>query len=194
MIEAYRRLSELVPYPLHLGVTEAGTRVTGTVKCAVGIGALLASGIGDTIRVSLSTDPVEEVQGRLRDPQGARAAQAGAGADRVPVVRADERRGARARRAGRGGGSGSTREHFEVAVMGCAVNGRARRATPTSGSPEAATRGSSTRTARCCGRSTRPCSSTSCSARSTRWIAAGMPRPERGTRKRDPHAAGRDAL
>ena len=42
MIEAYRRLSELVPYPLHLGVTEAGTAFTGTVKCAVGIGSLLA--------------------------------------------------------------------------------------------------------------------------------------------------------
>ena len=51
-----------MPYPLHLGVTEAGTAFTGTVKSAVGIGSLLASGIGDTIRVSLSTDPVEEVE------------------------------------------------------------------------------------------------------------------------------------
>src|SRR6478609_5752592 len=62
MMEAYRRLSEVAPYPLHLGVTEAGTAFTGTVKSAVGIGSLLASGIGDTIRVSLSTDPVEEVR------------------------------------------------------------------------------------------------------------------------------------
>src|SRR6478672_1294592 len=61
MMEAYRRLSEAVDYPLHLGVTEAGTLITGAVKSAIGIGALLAQGIGDTIRVSLSTDPVEEV-------------------------------------------------------------------------------------------------------------------------------------
>ena len=58
MIQAYRRLSEQVPYPLHLGVTEAGPAFTGTVKSAVGIGSLLADGIGDTIRVSLSSDPV----------------------------------------------------------------------------------------------------------------------------------------
>ncbi|BDG59386.1 flavodoxin-dependent (E)-4-hydroxy-3-methylbut-2-enyl-diphosphate synthase [Caldinitratiruptor microaerophilus] len=62
MIRAYRLLSEKVDYPLHLGVTEAGTTFSGTVKSAVGIGSLLADGIGDTIRVSLATDPVEEVR------------------------------------------------------------------------------------------------------------------------------------
>jgi (E)-4-hydroxy-3-methylbut-2-enyl-diphosphate synthase len=62
MIEAYRMLAEKVDYPLHLGVTEAGTSTVGTVKSAVGIGTLLAEGIGDTIRVSLATDPVEEVR------------------------------------------------------------------------------------------------------------------------------------
>src|SRR6187551_646773 len=60
MIRAYRMLSERVPYPLHLGVTEAGPISTGSIKSAIGIGTLLAEGIGDTIRVSLSSDPVEE--------------------------------------------------------------------------------------------------------------------------------------
>jgi len=62
MIEAYRMLAEKVDSPLHLGVTEAGTPGIGTIKSAVGIGTLLAEGIGDTIRVSLSADPVEEVR------------------------------------------------------------------------------------------------------------------------------------
>jgi (E)-4-hydroxy-3-methylbut-2-enyl-diphosphate synthase len=59
---AYQLMSETVDYPLHLGITEAGTVNTGTIKSAVGIGALLAQGIGDTIRVSLTGDPVEEVR------------------------------------------------------------------------------------------------------------------------------------
>jgi (E)-4-hydroxy-3-methylbut-2-enyl-diphosphate synthase len=61
MVEAYRRLAPMVPYPLHLGVTEAGTPRAGSVRSAIGIGILLAEGIGDTIRVSLAADPVEEV-------------------------------------------------------------------------------------------------------------------------------------
>ncbi|MXZ13451.1 MAG: flavodoxin-dependent (E)-4-hydroxy-3-methylbut-2-enyl-diphosphate synthase [Candidatus Dadabacteria bacterium] len=61
MIAAYRMLSEKTEYPLHLGVTEAGTPGMGTVKSSIGIGALLAEGIGDTIRVSLTGDPVEEI-------------------------------------------------------------------------------------------------------------------------------------
>jgi (E)-4-hydroxy-3-methylbut-2-enyl-diphosphate synthase len=62
MIESYRMLSERCDYPLHLGVTEAGPIPAGSVKSAVGLGALLAEGIGDTIRVSLTADPVEEVK------------------------------------------------------------------------------------------------------------------------------------
>ncbi|MGE5673173.1 MAG: flavodoxin-dependent (E)-4-hydroxy-3-methylbut-2-enyl-diphosphate synthase [Mycobacterium leprae] len=62
MIEAYRLLSSKVDYPLHVGVTEAGTPFAGTIKSAVGTGTILAEGIGDTIRVSLSTDCVEEVK------------------------------------------------------------------------------------------------------------------------------------
>jgi (E)-4-hydroxy-3-methylbut-2-enyl-diphosphate synthase len=61
-IAANRRLSERIPYPLHLGVTEAGTPWTGTIRSAVALGTLLAEGVGDTIRVSLTGDPVEEVR------------------------------------------------------------------------------------------------------------------------------------
>ena len=62
MVETNRLLSEKVDYPLHLGVTEAGTPRRGILRSAVGIGTLLAEGIGDTIRVSLAADPVQEIQ------------------------------------------------------------------------------------------------------------------------------------
>jgi (E)-4-hydroxy-3-methylbut-2-enyl-diphosphate synthase len=62
MIQAYRMLAERTEYPLHLGVTESGSATTGTIKSSIGIGALLADGIGDTIRVSLSTESVKEVE------------------------------------------------------------------------------------------------------------------------------------
>ena len=61
-LESYRALSDRVPYPLHLGITEAGTLLSGSVKSAMALGILLAEGIGDTIRVSLTADPVREVQ------------------------------------------------------------------------------------------------------------------------------------
>lgn len=122
MIGAYRRLSEMVPYPLHLGVTEAGTLVTGAVKSAIGIGTLLEEGIGDTIRVSLSTDPVEEVRVAydilralgLRHMGPELIACPSCGRTNVEVhelagVVEDRLR--------------AYKEHFEVAVMGCAVNG-----------------------------------------------------------------------
>ncbi len=60
-IEAYRQLSKLTNYPLHLGITEAGSFTSGSVKSSIGIGSLLLDGIGDTIRISLSDDPVKEV-------------------------------------------------------------------------------------------------------------------------------------
>lgn len=62
MVESYRLLADRVSYPLHLGVTEAGTLISGTAKSAIGIGLLLADGIGDTIRVSLTSDPIDEVR------------------------------------------------------------------------------------------------------------------------------------
>jgi (E)-4-hydroxy-3-methylbut-2-enyl-diphosphate synthase len=61
-IDAYRLMSKRSRYPLHIGVTEAGTLFSGTIKSAVGLGILLHDGIGDTIRVSLTADPVEEVR------------------------------------------------------------------------------------------------------------------------------------
>ena len=61
-IRAYELMAQQCPYPLHLGVTEAGTARMGLVKSAIGIGSLLQRGIGDTIRVSLTADPVEEIQ------------------------------------------------------------------------------------------------------------------------------------
>ena len=61
-IEAYTLLSEQIPYAIHVGITEAGTIYSGTIKSAVGIGAILSRGIGDTIRVSLTGDPVEEIK------------------------------------------------------------------------------------------------------------------------------------
>ncbi len=61
-IAAYRQLSKVTDYPLHLGITEAGSYVAGSVKSSIGLGALLLDGIGDTIRVSLSDDPVKEVK------------------------------------------------------------------------------------------------------------------------------------
>ena len=61
-IEAYRQLSKVTDYPLHLGITEAGTFLPGSIKSSIGFGALLLNGIGDTVRVSLSDDPVEEIK------------------------------------------------------------------------------------------------------------------------------------
>jgi (E)-4-hydroxy-3-methylbut-2-enyl-diphosphate synthase len=122
MIRAYRMLSEKVPYPLHLGVTEAGTPFSGSIKSAVGMGALLMDGIGDTIRVSLTADPVEEVRTAyeilkalgLRERGPVMIACPSCGRDNVGVeslaVVVEERLRAYP-------------QAFEVAVMGCAVNG-----------------------------------------------------------------------
>ena len=61
-IQAYRQLSKAIDYPLHLGITEAGSYVSGSIKSSIGIGTLLLEGIGDTIRISLSDDPVQEIK------------------------------------------------------------------------------------------------------------------------------------
>lgn len=60
-VEAYRELSRITDYPLHIGLTEAGTKESGSIKSAIAVGSLLLDGIGDTIRVSLATDPIEEI-------------------------------------------------------------------------------------------------------------------------------------
>ena len=121
-IKSYKRMSELVDYPLHLGVTEAGTPWRGTIKSSVGMGALLAQGIGDTIRVSLTGDPVEEVKvgremlkalGLLQDgleliscPTCSRT-----NIDLIKIAEEAEKR------------LEHIKKPIKVAIMGCAVNG-----------------------------------------------------------------------
>jgi (E)-4-hydroxy-3-methylbut-2-enyl-diphosphate synthase len=122
MIRAYRLLASKVPYPLHLGVTEAGTPYAGSIKSAVGMGALLVDGIGDTIRVSLTADPVEEVRTAyeilkalgLRERGPVMIACPSCGRDNVGVQQLAEVVEERLR---------EYPQHFEVAVLGCAVNG-----------------------------------------------------------------------
>jgi (E)-4-hydroxy-3-methylbut-2-enyl-diphosphate synthase len=122
MIRAYRMLSEKVPYPLHLGVTEAGTPYSGSIKSAVGMGALLVDGIGDTMRVSLTADPVEEVRVAfeilkslgLRERGPVMIACPSCGRDNVGVQTLAEQVEERLH---------AYPQHFEVAVLGCAVNG-----------------------------------------------------------------------
>ena len=122
MIRAYRMLSERVPYPLHLGVTEAGPVSTGSIKSAIGVGALLMDGIGDTIRISLTADPVEEVKVAweilkalgLRERGPVMIACPSCGRDNVGVWNLAEAVEERLK---------DYPQTFEVAVMGCAVNG-----------------------------------------------------------------------
>src|SRR5437867_8711843 len=122
MIRAYRLLASKVPYPLHLGVTEAGTPFAGSIKSAVGTGALLVDGIGDTMRVSLTADPVEEVRVAweilkslgLRERGPIMIACPSCGRDNVGVQTLAEKVEERLH---------AYPQHFEVAVLGCAVNG-----------------------------------------------------------------------
>lgn len=119
---AYRLMSERSNYPLHLGVTEAGTRTMGTIKSAMGIGGLLAMGIGDTFRVTLTADPVEEIVVAKQILQAAGLRQDGPNLiacptcgrtriDLIPLAREVERR------------LQSVDKPITVAVMGCVVNG-----------------------------------------------------------------------
>ena len=122
MINAYRQLAEQCDYPLHLGVTEAGPAFQGTVKSAVAFGALLAEGIGDTIRVSLSAPPVEEVKVGIAILESLGLRQRGleivscpsCGRAQVDVYELAEKVTA--------GLEGLT-VPLRVAVMGCVVNG-----------------------------------------------------------------------
>src|SRR3990170_1509972 len=122
MIRAYRMLSERVPYPLHLGVTEAGPPPAGTIKSAIGVGSLLMDGIGDTIRISLTADPVKEVEAAwdilkalgLRERGPVMIACPSCGRDNVGVEKLAEAVAERLV---------AYPQAFELAVMGCAVNG-----------------------------------------------------------------------
>jgi (E)-4-hydroxy-3-methylbut-2-enyl-diphosphate synthase len=122
-IASNRLLSQKIPYPLHLGITEAGTKWSGSLKSAVGLGTLLADGIGDTIRISLSTFHAEEevkvaweilkaLKLRQRGPELIACPTCGRlQFDMDTVVAEIEQR------------LESYEEHVEVAVLGCAVNG-----------------------------------------------------------------------
>jgi len=121
-VDAYRKLSDLIPYPLHLGVTEAGTLLGGTVKSSVGLGILLDEGIGDTLRVSLTADPVEEVRVawdilasldiRRHGPELVSCPTCGrCEIDLIPIAEEVSRRLA------------GLRKPIKIAVMGCVVNG-----------------------------------------------------------------------
>ena len=121
-VDAYRKLAGLVPYPLHLGVTEAGTLRGGTVKSSVGLGILLDEDIGDTMRVSLTADPVEEVRVawdilasldiRRHGPELVSCPTCGrCEIDLIPIAEEVSRR------------LSAIRTPIKVAVMGCIVNG-----------------------------------------------------------------------
>ncbi|HET8567955.1 MAG TPA: flavodoxin-dependent (E)-4-hydroxy-3-methylbut-2-enyl-diphosphate synthase [Candidatus Limnocylindria bacterium] len=122
MVAAYRRLAKLVPYPLHLGVTEAGTLLSGSIRSTAGMSVLLYEGIGDTIRVSLSEDPVMEVKAGfdilkslgLRDQGLTLVACPSCGRadiDLIPLAKVAEER------------LRALPVPMKVAVMGCEVNG-----------------------------------------------------------------------
>lgn len=119
---AYRMLHEQTDYPLHLGVTEAGTPEMGVLKSAIGIGGLLCMGVGDTLRVSLTADPAEEVVAAKRILQAAGIRRSGPDLiscptcgrtkyDMIPIAREVERR------------LKDCAKPITVAVMGCVVNG-----------------------------------------------------------------------
>ena len=121
-VEAYRRMAELVPYPLHLGVTEAGTAKSGSIRTAIGLGMLLYEGIGDTIRVSLSDDPREEVYTGLEILKSLELRKEGAVLVACPSCgRAD----VDVRKLANDVDEllKKTKSPIKVAVMGCEVNG-----------------------------------------------------------------------
>jgi (E)-4-hydroxy-3-methylbut-2-enyl-diphosphate synthase len=124
MIQAYRLLAERTPYALHLGVTESGSLQSGTIKSSIGIGSLLADGIGDTIRVSLATDSVHEVEVGHKILKSLRLGRPGVNVIACPTCGrlagdlfsvVDDVEEAVAKR--------GFEKDLNVALMGCAVNG-----------------------------------------------------------------------
>ena len=182
MVQAYQRLSVAVPYPLHLGVTEAGPAFTGTVKSSIGIGTLLGQGIGDTVRVSLTADPVEEVRVAweilrslgLRHKGPMMIACPSCGRTNVDVLELAEQ--VEARLAGYD-------EVFEVAVMGCAVNGPGEAGDADFGIAGGRDAGFIYAHGQVLRKVEQGRLVTELFQEIDTWIAAGMPRPERRTRK-----------
>lgn len=133
-MRSYTLLSQQTDYPLHLGVTEAGTPAMGMIKSAMGIGGLLCMGIGDTMRVTLTADPVEEVYAAQRILRAAGLRRDGVNLiacptcgrtriDLIPMAEEVERR------------LTGCKKNITVAVMGCAVNGPGERLPPMSALP-----------------------------------------------------------
>lgn len=121
-VRAYEKMSSMVDYPLHLGITEAGPVWRGTIKSAVGMGIILGSGIGDTIRISLTGDPLEEVKVGREILKSLGMLQEGmeiiscptcgrTNIDLINIVEEAEKR------------LEGINKHIKVAIMGCAVNG-----------------------------------------------------------------------
>ena len=123
-VEAYRLLSQQVKYPLHIGVTEAGTVNSGTIKSAVGLGILLAEGIGDTLRVSLTGDPEDEVYAGYDILRAVGYAVAGpeiiscptCGRTQYPMIEIANEVERRLKEEG-------FKKPVKIAIMGCIVNG-----------------------------------------------------------------------
>ena len=121
-VAAYRLMSQKTRYPLHLGVTEAGTIYRGIIKSAVGIGCLLAEGIGDTIRVSLTSDPVQEVKAGIEILKSLGLKKGGiefiscptCGRTQIDLIKIAEEVEAALE---------GVKKPIKVAIMGCAVNG-----------------------------------------------------------------------
>ena len=122
MIKAYKKFDEISDIPLHIGVTEAGTKNAGIIKSAVGIGALLSCGIGNTVRVSLTADPIEEIYAAKDILKTLGLRKGGAELiscptcgrtriDMIPIATEMEKR------------LRDIDKNIKVAVMGCAVNG-----------------------------------------------------------------------
>ena len=182
MVQAYQRLAAAVPYPLHLGVTEAGPAFTGTVKSSIGIGTLLGQGIGDTVRVSLTADPVEEVRVAweilrslgLRHKGPMMIACPSCGRTNVDVLELAEQVEARL---------GGYHEVFEVAVMGCAVNGPGEAGDADFGIAGGRDAGFIYAHGQVLRKVEQGRLVAELFAEIDSWIAAGMPRPERRTRK-----------
>jgi (E)-4-hydroxy-3-methylbut-2-enyl-diphosphate synthase len=122
MISAYRLMAERVDYPLHLGVTEAGTAFSGAIRSAVGIGILLSEGIGDTIRVSLTDDPIQEIRAGFEILKSLELREHGAtviscptcGRTKIDIIRIAREVEERV---------ADIKKPIKIAVMGCIVNG-----------------------------------------------------------------------